>query len=67
MYGNRLFEIMEEKEITYRQLSRLSGISVGSLYKIANHISDPKQSTMIEISRALKMPVENIFDLNWKR
>lgn len=67
MYGNKLLEIMEEKEMTYRQLSKLSGITIGSLYKIANKISDPKQSTMINIARALKMPVSNIFDLNWKK
>ena len=67
MYENRLLEIMEQKQITYRELSRLSGISVGSLFKIANHESDPKQSTMVDISRALKMPVDKVFDLNWKK
>ena len=48
--------------MTYRKLSRLSGISKTSLNDIANFREDPKQSTMIAIARALNMEVVDIFD-----
>lgn len=63
---NKLFQILCDKNITYRELSRLSGVSESSLNKIANYISDPKQSTMIAIARALKMEVVDIFNFNWE-
>ena len=47
--------------MTYRKLSRLSGISKTSLNDIANFREDPKQSTMIAIARALNMDVVDIF------
>lgn len=62
MLGNKLMEIMIAQNITYRELSRKSGIAISALYKIANNISDPRQSTMISISRALKMNVTDIFN-----
>lgn len=67
MYGkNILLKVLKEKGLTYKQLSRKSGISVSSLYYIANHLTDPKQSTMIAIARALDMKVTDIFNLDWR-
>ena len=53
--------------MSYRELSRLSGISLSSLNDIANFKKEPKQSTMISIARALNMEVSEIFDLNWRK
>jgi transcriptional regulator with XRE-family HTH domain len=64
--SNRLSIILYENNITYRELSRLSGISVSTLNKIANFKSDPKQSTMVSIAHALKMDVVDVFNLNWR-
>lgn len=61
-----LFQILYEKEITYKELSRLSGISESTLNRIANYMTDPKQSTMIAIARALNMDVVDIFNLEWR-
>ncbi len=67
MYGkNILLKVLKEKGLTYKQLSRKSGISVSSLYYIANQLTDPKQSTMIAIARALDMKVTDIFNLDWR-
>lgn len=61
-----LFQILYEKEITYKELSRLSGISESTLNRIANYMTDPKQSTMIAIARALNMDVIDVFNLDWR-
>jgi transcriptional regulator with XRE-family HTH domain len=53
--------------MSYRDLSRLSGVSKTAINKIANFESDPKQSTMVAIARALDMDVTEIFNLDWRR
>lgn len=64
---NRLQEIMYERKLTYRQLSRMSGVSIASLFDIANFRADPKCSTMVAISHALKLPVSEVFNLEWRK
>lgn len=61
--SNRLNQIMEEQNISFRQLSKMSGVSHSTIYKIVNYQEDPRQSTMIKIAGALKLPVEEVFDL----
>lgn len=63
---NYLQIIMNEKGITYRRLSYLSGISIGELHNIAMQTSDPTQSTMIAIARGLNMEVTEIFNLEYR-
>lgn len=64
---NVISKILYQNNMSYRELSRLSGISLSSLNDIANFKKDPKQSTMISIARALNMEVSEIFDLNWRK
>ena len=64
--SNILSQIMYENNITYRELSKLSGISISALNNIANFEKEPRQSTMIAIARALGMDVVEIFDLDWR-
>ena len=66
MNNNNLSKILYQNKMTYRKLSRLSGISKTSLNDIANFREDPKQSTMIAIARALNMDVSDIFNLDWR-
>ena len=66
MNNNNLSKILYQNKMTYRKLSRLSGISKTSLNDIANFREDPKQSTMIAIARGLNMEVVDIFDLEWR-
>lgn len=63
---NYLNKIIEERHLSYRQLSRMSGIAYSTIYKIANYNEDPRQTTMIAISRALKLPVNQVFILEEK-
>ncbi len=63
---NILFQILYQKNMTYKDLSKLCGISASSLNKIANYYANPKQSTMIAIARALNMNVVDIFNLDWR-
>lgn len=65
--SNILSEILYKKRMSYRDLSRLSGVSKTAINKIANFESDPKQSTMVAIARALDMDVTEIFNLDWRR
>lgn len=64
--SNILSQIMYENNITYRELSKLSGISISALNNIANFEKEPRQSTMIAIARALNMDVVDIFNLDWR-
>ena len=64
--SNILSQIMYENNITYRELSKLSGISISAFNNIANFEKEPRQSTMIAIARALGMDVVEIFDLDWR-
>ena len=64
--SNILSQIMYENNITYRELSKLSGISISALNNIANFEKEPRQSTLIAIARALEMDVVEIFDLDWR-
>lgn len=63
---NILSKLLYEKNMTYKQLYKLSGISISSLNYIANQITDPRQSTMIAIARALNMDVIDVFNLDWR-
>ena len=63
---NNLYEVLLKKHMSCRDLARLSGISKSEINKIENFESDPRQSTMIAIARALNMDVTDIFNLDWR-
>ena len=63
---NRLSELLYRNNLTYRELSQKSGISKSTLNKIANFESDPRQSTMVSIARALNMEFVDVFNLDWR-
>lgn len=62
---NNLQKIMHNKRITYRQLAKASGMSVGALHKIANFDQSPTQDTMIAIAKGLNMKVVEVFNLDY--
>ena len=64
---NQLRRIMGERKLSFRQLARMSGVSLGVINQIERCEEDPKQSTMIAISRALKLEVTEVFNLNWRK
>ena len=64
---NILNEILYKKNMSYRYLEQLSGVSKSTINRIANFETDPTQSTMIAIARALNMNVTDIFNLEWRK
>ena len=56
---------MDNKNLTYRQLSKMTGISWSALHKIANYERSPTQDTMIAIAKGLNMKVVDVFDLEY--
>lgn len=62
---NNIQQIMDNKKITYRQLSKMTGISWSALHKIANYERSPTQDTMISIAKGLNMKVSEVFDLEY--
>ena len=52
---------MDDRNITYRQLSKMTGISWSALHKIANYDRSPTQDTMIAIAKGLNMRVDEVF------
>lgn len=56
---------MNERNLTYRQLARMTGVSIGTLHKIANFQQPPTQKMMIAIARGLRMKVTDIFNLDY--
>ena len=62
---NCLNEIMVDRNLSYRQLERMSGVSHSMLNKICMGETDPTQTTMILIAKGLKMKVVDIFHLEY--
>ncbi len=65
--ANRLQDIMGKRNLSVRQLARMSGVSSATISRIEKCEEDPKQSTMIAIARALKMKVCDVFNLDWRK
>lgn len=62
---NNLNQIMVERNLSYRQLERITGVSHTTLNKICMGETDPTQTTMILIAKGLKMKVVDVFDLEY--
>nr|DAL22822.1 MAG TPA_asm: Helix-turn-helix XRE-family like protein [Caudoviricetes sp.] len=67
MVTNKILEIRGKKGITTGQLEIWTGITRQTISRIENMEVDPKQSQMIKISKALKMDVTDVFDLDWRK
>ena len=62
---NNLNQIMAERNVSYRQLERMTGVSHTMLNKICMGETDPTQTTMVLIAKGLKMKVVDVFDLSY--
>lgn len=56
-----LREVRKKQNLTLEQLSKMSGISKGHLSKIERQGRDPKLSTIILISKALKVDITELY------
>ena len=62
---NNLNQIMVERNLSYRQLERMTGVSHTMLNKICMGETDPTQTTVILIAKGLKMKVVDVFDVDY--
>lgn len=62
---NKIQQIMNEKRLTYRKLSEMTGISKSALQRITNFNCSPTQDTMISIAQGLNMRVDEVFNLEY--
>lgn len=67
MILNRLKEIRWEKNLTTRQLEKMSGVSHATITRLENGYTYPTQISMLLIARALKMDVSEIFELDYTK
>lgn len=62
MYINNLKSIRKQKKITIRELSELSGVSMGYICHLEKGSrKNPSRDVMEKISKALKEPIAKIF------
>ena len=62
---NKLNEIMASRNLSYRQLERMTGVSHSMLNKICMGETEPTQTTMILIAKGLRLKVTEIFNLDY--
>ena len=58
---NKLNAIRQERNLSLRELEKISGISRTQLNRIENGQSDPTLKTMCRIAKALNMKIEEVF------
>lgn len=54
-----------ERGLSLRELSKASGVSYSTIYKVENFIVIPNQLTMLKISKGLSLEVPKVFNLDW--
>lgn len=64
---NCLQTIMKDRDLNYRKLARMTGISKSALQEIATFEQSPTQKVMITIARGLRMDVVEVFNLEWRK
>ena len=59
-------EILYERNISYKQLSIMTGITKSSISDICNGISIPRLDTLETIAKALNMRISDLFESDFK-
>lgn len=62
--GNRLREIRQERGMSLEDLARLSGVSKSTISRIELGESEPTQSVMCKICKALGLKLDEVFRCN---
>ena len=52
----------KEKDVTVRELNKLTGISIGVISDLENHNSMPRVETLLRICEALDIPFDLLFE-----
>ncbi|MCG2041981.1 helix-turn-helix domain-containing protein [Staphylococcus epidermidis] len=62
--NNNIKNIRQRKGITITELSKLTGISRTTIYKLEEQNNNPSLDTIVKISSGLKEKPEKIFNLS---
>ena len=62
--NNKIKAIRQSKGITVTELSKTTGISRTTIYKLEEQINNPSLDTIVKISSGLKEKPEKIFNLS---
>lgn len=62
VFGDNLFDLMEEKHITQQELAKTSGVSIGSINAYIHHQSPPGIKAIINLSYALDVDLNELLD-----
>lgn len=60
---NNVRDLRWQKDFSLSQLARIAGMSRSTVSRIENFEVDPTRSQMIKLSKALKKPIGEVFDL----
>lgn len=64
---NNIYAIRTQQQLSLRELSKLSGVSYVTINKIENGLCSPSQLTMLLLSRALGVPTQLVFHLDYTK
>ena len=65
--GPRLRELRIERDLSLRELARLSGISANALSQIERGLTSPSVSTLYRLVEGLKVPITAVFQAEPRR
>lgn len=63
---NYVKQLRWNQGLNVRELAQRSGVHHGTITKVENFETMPRQDTMLKISRGLKMNTEEVFLIDWK-
>lgn len=60
--GNKLKQFREEKNLTLKQVSAMTGLSISFISQVERGLVDPSWSSLKKITAALNIKLRNLFD-----
>ncbi|MBB6498964.1 helix-turn-helix domain-containing protein [Pedobacter cryoconitis] len=65
-FGKNLKKLREERDLSFREFSRLSGVNTGDIVKYENGESGPNILTLKKLAIGLKVHPTKLLDFNFK-
>lgn len=62
VFGDNLVDLMEHKKMTQQELSKMSGVSIGSINAYIHKQSPPGIKAVINLSYALDVDLNELLD-----
>ena len=59
--GEYIYSIRKERNITVRELNKMTKVSIGVISDLENHRSMPRIETILRLMMALDIPLNEIF------